>query len=424
MIMSNIKNISGELLRLSTAGSVDDGKSTLIGRLLYDSKSILVDQMEAIEKASQRKGLKSIDLSLLTDGLRDEREQGITIDVAYRYFSTPNRSFIIADTPGHVQYTRNMVTGASTANLAIILVDVRKGMVEQTCRHACISDLLGIPHIFFCVNKMDLIDYQQEEYDRVCGQIAAFCTRLNAKDIRFFPISALHGDNVVSESVHISWYKGGTLFHALEKVHIGSDENLRDCRFPVQGVIRPKTDDHHDYRSYTGRVAGGVLKPGDDVVVLPSGFETKIMAIELGGKQIERAFPPMSVNIVIKDNIDIGRGDMLARPNNQPKITQDIDCTLCWFSTKPLKRNSKYILKHTTQEVQCVIKEVLYLLDIEQLQRLEVPEKIGMNDIVRIRLRTSKPIMVDSYVNNRHTGSFILIDENGNDTMAAGMIKV
>jgi sulfate adenylyltransferase subunit 1 len=411
-----------ELLRFTTAGSVDDGKSTLIGRLLFDSKAIFADQILAIEAASKRKGLSHIDLSLLTDGLKDEREQGITIDVAYRYFSTPKRSFIIADTPGHVQYTRNMVTGASTANLALILVDARKGMTEQTRRHACIAALLGIPHLVFCINKMDLVEYREDVFSEIVDEIKNFCRRLEVNDIRFIPISALLGDNVVHSSNNLNWYRSGTLMDLLENIHIGSDENLKDCRFPVQTVIRPQQGDFHDYRGYAGKVAGGVFKVGDEIIALPSGFTTRIVGIDKGNKQLEYAFPPMSVTLRLADDLDISRGDMLARPNNRPEISQDLDCTICWFSEKPLQLRGKYIIKHTTNEARCMISEVLYQLDINNLHRNETPENISSNDIARVRIRTTRPIFIDPYTRNRQTGSFILIDEATNNTVAAGMI--
>ena len=411
-----------ELLRFTTAGSVDDGKSTLIGRLLYDSKSIFEDQIEAVEKSSTKKGLAHIDLSLLTDGLKDEREQGITIDVAYRYFATPKRKFIIADTPGHVQYTRNMVTGASTANLALILVDARHGVVEQTRRHAIIASLLKIPHVIICINKMDLVDWNQDVYNKVVEDFEDFAAKLDVKDIHFIPISALLGDNVVNRSENMPWYQGGTLMFNLENVHIGSDENHIDCRFPVQTVIRPHSKEYHDYRGYAGRVAGGIFKPGDEVVVLPSGLESKIASIDTFGGSLTEAFAPMSVTMTLEDDIDISRGDMIVRKNNQPQVTQDLDVMMCWLNPKGPRPRAKYILRHTTNEARAMLTEVVYKMDINTLHRMEDDKEIGMNDIARLRLRSTKPILSDAYRRNRNTGSIILIDEATNETVAAGMI--
>ena len=411
-----------ELLRFTTAGSVDDGKSTLIGRLLYDSKSIFEDQYEAIEESSRRKGDQNINLALLTDGLRAEREQGITIDVAYRYFATPKRKFIIADTPGHIQYTRNMVTGASTANLALILVDARNGVVEQTQRHTFIASLLGIPHIVFCVNKMDLVDYSEESFNRIKDDIEAFSSKLDVKDIRFIPNSPLKGDNVVNDSENMPWYKGGTLLYMLENIHIGSDHNHIDCRFPVQHVIRPHSDEYHDYRGYAGRISGGVFKPGDEVVALPSGFTSKIKSIDTADGSLEEAFAPMSVAITLEDDIDISRGDMIVRTNNKPDMGQDVEIMLCWMSDKPLMPNGKYALRHTTSEVRCLIKKIQYKVDINTLHRIETDMDVRMNDIARISIRTTKPLLFDRYQRNRETGSLILIDEGTNETVGAGMI--
>ncbi len=411
-----------DLLRFTTAGSVDDGKSTLIGRLLYDSKSIFEDQMEAIEKVSEKKGDEHVNLALLTDGLRAEREQGITIDVAYRYFATPKRKFIIADTPGHIQYTRNMVTGASTANLAIILVDARHGVVEQTRRHSFIASLLGIPHIVYCINKMDLVDYSQERYDEVCDELTGFTSKLEAKDVRFLPISALFGDNVVNRSENMDWFEGSTLLHTLETIHIASDNNHIDCRFPVQYVVRPQSKEFPDYRGYAGRVAGGVLKKGDEVMVLPSGFTSKIASIDTLNGELEEAFAPMSVTITLTDDIDISRGDMIVRENNSPDVEQSFDIMLCWMGDKPLVPNGKYAIKHTSKDARCMIKEVKYKVDINSLHRIEENVEIGMNDIARVTLRTTKPLFFDRYSRNRQTGSVILIDEATNNTVAAGMI--
>ncbi len=411
-----------ELLRFTTAGSVDDGKSTLIGRLLYDSKSIFEDQLEAVQRTSDRRGEEQINLALLTDGLRAEREQGITIDVAYRYFATPKRKFIIADTPGHIQYTRNMVTGASTANLAIILIDARQGIVDQTKRHALIASLLGIPHIAVCINKMDLVDWSEEKYQEIKNDFKYFAQKLDVKDVHFIPISALLGDNVVNKSNHMNWYEGTTLLYLLENIHIGNDYNLVDARFPIQLVIRPYSDEFHDYRAYAGRVAGGILRKGEKVVALPSGFTSTIAKIELDGKELEFAQPPMSCSILLTDDIDISRGDMLARENNTPKQSQDIEAMICWMGEKPLITTNKYALKHTTKDVKCVVKEVKYKMDINSLSRLPDELELKMNDIGRITLRTTSPLLYDSYRRNRITGSFILIDESTNVTVGAGMI--
>tara|TARA_R110002072_G_scaffold136877_5_gene279511 strand:+ start:40 stop:1302 length:1263 start_codon:yes stop_codon:yes gene_type:complete len=412
-----------ELLRFTTAGSVDDGKSTLIGRLLYDSKAIFQDQLDAVENTSQQKGLEHIDLSLLTDGLKDEREQGITIDVAYRYFATPKRKFIIADTPGHIQYTRNMVTGASTANLALILVDARKGVVEQTNRHSFIASLLQIPHLIICINKMDLVDYSQEAYDNVVSQFKDFASKLDVTDIRFVPISALHGDNVVNRSANMDWYQGETLLHTLEHIHIGNDHNLIDCRFPVQTVIRPHSNEYHDYRGYAGRVEGGIFKPGDEIEVLPSGFSSKIKSIDTYDGPVDEAFAPMSVSITLEDDIDVSRGDMLVRPNNKPQNVQDLDVMLCWLNHSSPSPRAKYILRHTSNEVRCMIKEIMYKININSLHREEKDLDIQANDIARVKIRTTKPLLIDPYEVNRTTGSIILIDEATNETVAAGMIK-
>ena len=412
-----------ELLRFTTAGSVDDGKSTLIGRLLYDSKSIFEDQVEQIEQTSKKKGLEHVDLSLFTDGLKDEREQGITIDVAYRYFATPKRKFIIADTPGHVQYTRNMVTGASTANLALILVDARNGVIEQTKRHTFIASLLQIPHVFVCINKMDLVDYSQEAYDKVVKEYTDFAAKLNVKDVRFIPISALHGDNVVNRGEKMNWYEGGTLLHNLETVHISSDHNLRDCRFPVQTVIRPHSDEYHDFRGYAGRVAGGVFKKGDSVVALPSGLESKISGIHTLTGELEEAFPPQSVTITLEDDIDISRGDILVRSENRPEGQQDLDVMMCWLNANPPRPRAKYVIKHTTAEARAMITEVQYKMDINSLHRLEEDKEIKMNDIARVKIRSTKPLFADDYNVNRVTGSIILVDESTNETVAAGMVR-
>ena len=412
-----------DLLRFTTAGSVDDGKSTLIGRMLFDSKSIFQDQMEDIERISERMGgEEGINLALLTDGLRAEREQGITIDVAYRYFATPKRKFIIADTPGHIQYTRNMVTGASTANLAIILVDARHGMVEQTRRHAFIASLLKIPHVVFCINKMDLVEYAEESFEEIRNELTKFCTKLEVKDIRFIPISALKGDNVVHPSTKMDWYKGGTLMYTLENIHISGDLNHVDCRFPVQYVIRPQTEDYHDFRGYAGRIASGVFKKGDEVMLLPSGFTSKISSITTFDGEIEQAFAPMSVTIQIEDDLDLSRGDMIVRTNNRPTEDQDIELMVCWLSEKPLVPNGKYSVKHTTNDVRCIVKDIKYKININNLHRIEDDKEIKLNDIARISIRTTKPLFYDRYSRNRITGSLIIIDETTNETVGAGMI--
>ena len=413
---------SSELCRFTTAGSVDDGKSTLIGRMLYDSKSIFQDQMEQIEASSLRRGESEVNLALLTDGLKSEREQGITIDVAYRYFATPKRKFIIADTPGHIQYTRNMVTGASTANVALVLVDARNGVVEQTKRHAIIASLLQIPHLVVCINKMDLVDYNEKAYENIKEDFEKFAAKLDVKDVHFIPISALKGDNVVHRSERMDWYDGSTLMYYLENVHIASDYNFIDSRFPVQCVIRPNTDEHHDYRGYGGRIAGGIMKKGDEVMVLPSGFTSKIKKIDSFDGELQEAFPPMSVTVLLEDEIDISRGDMIVRVNNQPEITQDMDIMISWFNEKPLAPRGKYTIMHTTQEARCMVKEVKYRLDINTLHRDLENKEIKMNDIARVTLRTTKPLFVDAYRKNRITGSVILVDEGTNETVGAGMI--
>jgi sulfate adenylyltransferase subunit 1 len=413
-----------DLLRFTTAGSVDDGKSTLIGRLLYDSKAIFEDQMEAMETSSKARGDENVNLALLTDGLRAEREQGITIDVAYRYFATPKRKFIIADTPGHIQYTRNMVTGASTANLAIVLIDARKGVIEQTCRHSFIANLLRIQHVVVCVNKMDLVDWDEGVFNKIVDDFKSFASRLdNIVDVTFIPASALIGDNIVDKSKNMPWFQGPTLLYHLETVYIGADENHVEARFPVQWVIRPHSDEYHDFRGFAGRVAGGVFKAGDDVTVLPSGFTTKIKAIESMDGPLQEVFSPMSATITLEDEIDMSRGDMLVKANNQPVPTQDIDAMVCWFSSdKPLTGRGKYILRHTTKEVKAIVTEVCYKMNINTLRKIEDDLTLNLNDIGRIKVRTSAPLIADSYKSNRITGSFVLIDELTNATVAAGMI--
>ena len=413
-----------DLLRFTTAGSVDDGKSTLIGRLMYDTKTIFEDQLAAVEESSRRRGDEHVNLALLTDGLRAEREQGITIDVAYRYFATPKRKFIIADTPGHIQYTRNMVTGASTANLAIILIDARKGVIEQTCRHAFIASLLRIQNVVLCVNKMDLVEYKEEVFDKIVKDFSEFSSRLEIANMTFIPISALNGDNVVERSANMPWYQGSPLLYHLEHVYIGSEANHIDARFPVQTVIRPHSDQWHDFRGYAGRVAGGVFKPGDSVTVLPSGFSTKIKAIHMGSDTLEEVYAPLSVAITLEDNIDISRGDMIVKPQNQPHVGQDLDVMLCWFSEKkPLQIRGKYILRHTTQEVQAMVKDVQYKVDVNTLHKIENDKNFGLNEIGRVQIRASKPLLFDSYRRNRITGSIILVDPFTNETVAAGMIR-
>ena len=414
--------MTSELLRFTTAGSVDDGKSTLIGRLLYDSKSIFEDQMDAVKLASEKRGEAEVNLALLTDGLKAEREQGITIDVAYRYFSTPKRKFIIADTPGHTQYTRNMVTGASTANVALVLIDARNGVVEQTRRHAIISSLLQIPHLVICINKMDLVEYSQDIYEKIKEEFEEFASKLDVHDVSFIPISALNGDNIVDRSKNMDWYGGTTLLYYLENVHIGSDQNLIDTRFPVQFVIRPYNDEYHDYRGYAGRVAGGVLKRGDKVMLLPSGFKTTISKIELNGQEIGEAHPPMSVTVSIEDDLDLSRGDMIVRENNAPEVSQDLDLMVCWFNQRPLQPSGKYTIMHTTNAARCIIKDVQYKMDVNTLHRNLEDTNVTMNDIARIQLRATKPLFVDAYRKNRITGSVILIDEGTNETVAAGMV--
>ncbi len=416
-----------ELLRLATAGSVDDGKSTLIGRLLYDSKSIFVDQLEAVERTSRERGDSQTNLALLTDGLRAEREQGITIDVAYRYFATPRRKFIIADTPGHIQYTRNMVTGASTADLALVLIDARNGVLEQSRRHAFIATLLGIPHLVVCVNKMDLVDWSQERFEEIRDEFRRFAMKLEVHDVTFLPISALHGDNVVQRSANSPWYEGTPLLHHLEEVHIASDRNLIDTRFPVQYVIRPQsgTDaDLHDYRGYAGTVAGGVIKAGDEVVVLPSGFTSRIEEVRgPGGEPLEEAFPPQAISLTLTDHLDIARGDMICRPHNRPLVGQDVDAMVCWFSDQsPLTVGARYRLRHTTRSVMAKAEHLDYRLNVNTLHRDGSAGSLTLNEIGRVRLRAQTPLMFDPYRRNRATGSFIVIDPATNDTVGAGMI--
>jgi bifunctional enzyme CysN/CysC len=412
-----------DILRFATAGSVDDGKSTLIVRLLYDTKTVFEDQIDAVERASRDRGDEHVNLALLTDGLRAEREQGITIDVAYRYFATPKRKFIIADTPGHIQYTRNMVTGASTADLALVLVDARKGIVEQSRRHAFLATLLEVPHLVLCVNKMDLVDYSQEVFDQIHAEFRAFATKLRIPDLAVIPVSALKGDNVVTRSENMPWYEGSSLLHHLENVHVASDRNLIDVRFPVQYVIRPQSDNWHDYRGYAGQVAGGVLKKGDEVMVLPSGFTTRIASVETADGEVDEAYPPMSVTVRLEDQIDVSRGDMICRPNNAPTAAQDLDAMICWMDeSAQLQVGRKYTIKHTTRTARTIIRDLQYRLDVNTLHRDEDATSLGLNDIGRIRLRTTVPLMADEYSRNRTTGGFVLVDEATNRTVAAGMI--
>ncbi len=410
-----------DLLRLSTAGSVDDGKSTLIGRLLYETKSIFEDQLQAVERASRDHG-DYLNLALLTDGLRAEREQGITIDVAYRYFATPKRKFIMADTPGHVQYTRNMVTGTSTADLTIVLLDARKGITEQSRRHVFLASMLHVPHLVICVNKMDLVNYSEGVYERLRNDFLPFLSRLEVPDVTFIPISALHGDNVVERSSRMPWYGGAPLLHHLENVYIASDRNLIDVRFPVQYVIRPMSHEYHDYRGYAGQVCGGVMKPGDEVLVLPAGFSTRIRSIETFDGPVEEAFPPMSVAVTLEDDIDVSRGDMLCRPHNQPAVGQDLDVLLAWMAARPAHAGAKYALKHTTRSVRALVKDLLYRVNVNSLHRDESARSLGLNEIGRATLRTTGPLFYDPYRQNRSTGSFVLIDESTNETVGAGTI--
>jgi sulfate adenylyltransferase subunit 1 len=411
-----------QLLRFTTAGSVDDGKSTLIGRLLYDSKSIFEDQIASVEKTSKRKGLETVDLALFTDGLRDEREQGITIDVAYRYFTTPKRKFIIADTPGHVQYTRNMVTGASTANVAIVLVDARNGVIEQTKRHSYIASLLQISHIIVCVNKMDLVDYKEEVFNDIVSQYEEMSGKMMIKDVRYIPISALNGDNVVNRSENMPWYQNAPLLHTLETIHIASDNNMVDARFPVQTVLRPQDGGHHDYRGYAGTVAGGIFRVGDEVTLLPSGFQSAVKSINRYDEDIKEAFEGMSIAMTLEDDIDLSRGDMIVKSNNLPEKNQNLSAMMCWFNENPARPRAKYTLKHTTNEPMAMITEVEYKVDVNTLKRETEDKEINMNDICKVKIRTTAPILMDEYSRNRKTGSFILIDAATNETVAAGML--
>lgn len=411
-----------DLLRFTTAGSVDDGKSTLIGRLMYDSKSIFEDQLEAIEASSERRGDEQVNLALLTDGLKAEREAGITIDVAYRYFATPKRKFIIADTPGHIEYTRNMVTGASTANLAIILIDARNGVIEQTCRHSFIASLLGIKHIVVCVNKMDLVDFSEKQFEKIKKQYEEFSAKLNISDINYIPISALKGDNVVDKSKNTTWYKGATLLKTLETVQINADINFDDYRFPVQRVIRPQSKKFHDFRGFAGKVEGGVFKVGDQITALPSGTVSKIKKIYLGDHEIEETYPPMSVTITLEDEIDITRGDLISKTDNQPQVLKELDVMLCWMNDKPLTPRGKYTIRHTSNETMGMVLSVDYKVDINTLNKSEDDSPVSKNDICRVKIKVSKPLMIDSYSKNRGTGSIIVVDNGTNETVGAGMV--
>ncbi len=413
---------NNQLLRFTTAGSVDDGKSTLIGRLLYDSKAIFEDQLAAVESTSKKKGHEGVDLALFTDGLRDEREQGITIDVAYRYFTTPKRKFIIADTPGHIQYTRNMVTGASTANAALILVDARHGVIEQTKRHAFIASLLQIPHLIVCINKMDLVDYSEAVYQKIIHQFEEFSSKLYVKDVRFLPMSALDGDNVVNRSTNMNWFQGAPLLHTLENMHISSDINKIDARFPVQTVLRPQSENFIDYRGYAGRVASGIFRPGDNVTIFPSGFTSKVKSIDAFEGSLKEAYAPMSVSMTLEDDIDVSRGDMIVKTNNRPETLQEFDAMLCWLHNDAAKPRTKYTIIHTSNEQKAMIKEVVYKIDIDTYNRIKDDKTLEMNDISRVKIRTTRPLMIDEYRDNRITGSFILVDDATHETIAAGMI--
>ena len=411
-----------QLLRFTTAGSVDDGKSTLIGRLLYDSKSIFEDQIASVEKTSKRKGMDTVDMALFTDGLRDEREQGITIDVAYRYFTTPKRKFIIADTPGHVQYTRNMVTGASTANVALVLVDARKGVIEQTKRHSFIASLLQISHIIVCINKMDLVEYKEEVFNDIVSQYEEMSAKMMIKDVRYIPISALNGDNVVNRSENMPWYQNAPLLHTLETIHITSDNNMVDARFPVQTVLRPQDDENHDYRGYAGSIAGGIFRVGDEVRLLPSGFESKIKSINRYDQEVEEAYEGMSIAMTLEDDIDLSRGDMIVKRNNLPTKDQRLTAMICWFNENPARPRAKYVLKHTSNEPMAMITDIEYKVDVNTLHRITDDNEIKMNDICKVKIRTTSAIMMDEYSRNRKTGSFILIDSATNETVAGGML--
>ena len=411
-----------DLLRLVTAGSVDDGKSTLIGRLLYDTKQILVDQLEHIEDASRRRGHDYVDLALLTDGLRAEREQGITIDVAYRSFVTPRRRFQLADAPGHVQYTRNMVTGASTADVAVILVDARKGVIEQTRRHSYIIGMLALPHVVYAVNKMDLVEFSEERFDEIARELAELGSQLDVRDATVIPLSALKGDNVVDRTDSMPWYAGPTLLEHLETIELDGDRNVRDRRFPVQWVIRPMADEHHDYRGYAGRVAGGIWQAGDEVVVLPSGLRTRVAAIDSAEGPLEEAVPRESVTILLEDDVDVSRGDLLADPERAPVVARELTARVSWMAERPVEDGARLLVKHTTRTVPARVDEVVSVVDIHTLQDLPSPGRMELNDLGVVRFRLAEPLVVDEYVRNRGTGAFILIDESTNETVGAGMV--
>jgi len=412
-----------DILRFITAGSVDDGKSTLIGRLLYDSKSIMIDQLEAIERQTKNREEGDIDLALLTDGLRAEREQGITIDVAYKYFSTPKRKFIIADAPGHIQYTRNMVTGASNADLIIILVDARNGVIEQTRRHSIIASLLNIPHVVVAINKMDMVGYSQDTYNNIVIDFAELAASLGLKNITYIPISALDGDNIVERSAHLAWYEGEPLLDVLEKVEVAHDVNLTHARFPVQYVIRPQTENLHDYRGYAGKLISGIYRKGDKITVLPSGLQSVIKAIETGGKDIDEAFAPQSIVLHLEDDIDVSRGDVIVPSGNQPKLAQELDILVCWMGNKPLTEGSRYLLQINSRLVKAIVKEIQYKLDVNSLEKQPLPETVSLNDIVRVTIKTATPIPYDTYSDLRANGGAILIDETSNVTVGACMIQ-
>lgn len=421
--MDNQAYLDMSLLRFTTAGSVDDGKSTLIGRLLYDSKSIFEDQLSAIEETSRRGGKEEVDLALLTDGLRAEREQGITIDVAYRYFATPKRKFIIADTPGHTQYTRNMVTGASTSNLALILIDARNGVLEQTLRHTYIAHLLNIPHVVFCINKMDLVNYSRDIYEGICREMEQLAEKLGVEDTHYIPISAKYGDNVVEPSANMDWYEGTTLLQLLEHIPIAEDRNLEDGRLPVQYVIRPQTPEHLDYRGYAGRIASGTFRTGDKVTILPSGLSTEIKALDFYTEEIDEVYPQQSVTLRLKDELDISRGDMIVHTKRMPTISKDFEADICWFNEKPLNPAKKYIIRHATTEAKCMIRHIRYKTNVNTLEKDKENKQVNMNDIATVQILSSKPLFIDSYRINRGTGSLVLVDEHSNETVAAGMIQ-
>ncbi len=421
-IAANVFSRKIELMRLATAGSVDDGKSTLLGRLLVDTKAVFEDQLDHVRDVTQRRGSEGVDLALITDGLRAEREQGITIDVAYRYFATPKRSFILADTPGHVQYTRNMVTGASTANVAIILVDARNGIVTQTKRHAFISTLLGIPHLIIAVNKMDLVDWSEARYEEIRGEFREWIAKLDVHDVRYLPMSALFGDMVVTRGDNMPWFQGRPLLSALENLETSSDLNLIDFRFPVQYVSRPQTPELHDFRGYMGQIESGAVTVGDDIVHLPSGLTSKVKEIITYDGNLETAHTPQSVCITLEDNLDISRGDMIVRPGNVPRMEREIEATICWMSDSLMNTSTKYRLKHTTNEVRARVKELRYRIDVNSLHRDEEATELGLNEIGRVVIKTQRPVLCDDYSTNRATGAFILIEEETNQTVGAGMI--